>query len=138
MKYEDYIKEVALWLLAFGIALWLMVSCSPQYHFAKFQKKGGKIECKGDTVIKTLKTTIKGADGRIDTITEKVPYIEYMTRWETRYKYKTLKDSFETVRYQTKWHTKEIIKTKRIEKRNLWYIWLAIGIAIGLLTKRFL
>ncbi len=138
MKYEDYLKEVTIWLLAFGIGLWLLFSCSPQYHFNKFQKKGGKVECKGDTVIQTVTTTIKGKDGRIDTLIEKVPYIEYNTRWEVKYKYKTVKENNDVIKYKTKWKTKEVIKTKRIEERNLWWVWLIVGIVGGFFIKRLL
>lgn len=128
-------------LLIWGTMLMIFFSCSPEYHFNKFQKKGGKIECKGDTVIREITTTIKGKDGRIDTIREKVPVIEYKTRWETRLEYRLKHDSIEVIKYQTKWKTKEVIKTKKIEERSLWWLWFLLGlatpIALYLLIVRF-
>ena len=107
----------------------ILFSCSPEFHFNRFQKKGGKVECKGDTVIREITTTIKGKDGRIDTLVEKVPVIEYKTRWETKYEYKTKRDSIEVIKYQTKWKTKETIKTKRIEEDSWWWLWFLLGSA---------
>jgi hypothetical protein len=127
--------------IIWGTMLILLFSCSPEYHFNRFQKKGGKVECKGDTVIREITTTIKGKDGRIDTVREKVPYIEYLTRWETKWKYKIQRDSIDVIKYQTKWKTKEVIKTKRIEEDSLWWFWYILGIAtpiaLYLLIVRF-
>ena len=141
MRYDDILKGVALYILAFGMILILMLSCkTAEQHFEKFQKKGGKIECKGDTVIREITTTIKGKDGRIDTLVEKVPVIEYMTRYETKWMYKLKRDSIEVVKYDIKWKTKEVIKTKRIEEKSLWWLWFLLGaatpIALYLLLKR--
>jgi hypothetical protein len=135
MRYDDILKGVALYILAFGMILFLMLSCkTAEQHFEKFQKKGGKIECKGDTVIREITTTIKGKDGRIDTIREKVPYIEYKTRWETRWKYKLQRDSIEVIKYQIKWKTKEEVKIKRISHKSNVLLWFLLGVAtpIGL------
>jgi hypothetical protein len=141
MRYDDILKGVALYILAFGMILILMLSCkTAEQHFEKFQKKGGKIECKGDTVIREITKTIKGKDGRIDTLVEKVPVIEYMTRYETKWKYKLKRDSIEVVKYDIKWKTKEVIKTKRIEEKSLWWLWFLLGaatpVALYLLLKR--
>jgi len=121
-------------LLIWGVLLMILFSCSPEFHFNRFQKKGGKIECKGDTVIREITTTIKGKDGRIDTIREKVPYIEYKTRWETRWKYKLQHDSIEVIKYQIKWKTKEEVKIKRISHKSNVLLWFLLGVAtpIGL------
>ena len=134
MRYDDIVKGIMLWLLAMGLLAIVLFSCSPEFHFNRFQKKGGKIECKGDTVIREITNTIKGKDGRIDTLVEKVPVIEYKTRWETKYEYKTKRDSIEVIKYQTKWKTKETIKTKRIEEDSWWWLWYILGVAtpIGL------
>jgi hypothetical protein len=140
MRYDDILKGVALYILAFGMILFLMLSCSPEFHFNKFQKKGGKIECKGDTVIREITTTIKGKDGRIDTLIEKVPVIEYMTRWETKWKYKLKRDSIEVVKYDIKWKTKEVIKIKRNSRKSNVLLWFLLGaatpVALYLLLKR--
>ncbi len=129
MRYDDILKGFMLWLLGMGLLAIVLFSCSPEFHFNRFQKKGGKIECKGDTVIREITTTIKGKDGRIDTVREKVPVIEYKTRWEIRWKYKLQHDSIEVIKYQTKWKTKETIKTKRIEEDSWWWIWFLLGSA---------
>ncbi len=134
MRYDGLLKGVVLWVLGMLLLALILFSCSPEFHFNRFQKKGGKVTCQGDTVIREITTTIKGKDGRIDTVREKVPVIEYKTRWETRYKYKTQRDSIEVIKYQTKWKTKETIKTKRIEEDSWWWLWYILGVAtpIGL------
>ena len=134
MRYDHILKGFILWLLGMGLLAIILFSCSPEFHFNRFQKKGGKIECKGDTVIREITTTIKGKDGRIDTIREKVPYIEYKTRWETRWKYKLQRDSIEVIKYQIKWKTKEEVKIKRISHKSNVLLWFLLGVAtpIGL------
>jgi len=141
MRYDDILKGVALYILAFGMILLLMLSCkTAEQHFEKFQKKGGKIECKGDTVIREVTTTIKGKDGRIDTLIEKVPVIEYMTRYETKWKYKLKRDSIEVVKYDIKWKTKETIKIKRNSRKSNVLLWFLLGaatpVALYLLLKK--
>jgi hypothetical protein len=140
MRHDDILKGVALFLLAMGLLLITLVSCSPEFHFNKFQKKGGKIECKGDTVIREITTTIKGKDGRIDTLVKKVPVIEYMTRYETKWKYKLKRDSIEVVKYDIKWKTKETIKFKRNSRKSNVILWFLLGaatpVALYLLLKK--
>lgn len=141
MRYDDILKGVALYILAFGMILLLMLSCkTAEQHFEKFQKKGGKIECKGDTVIREVTTTIKGKDGRIDTLIEKVPVVEYKTRWETRWRYKIQHDSIEVEKYKIKWKTKETIKIKRNSRKSNVLLWFLLGaatpVALYLLLKK--
>jgi len=119
------------------ILILLLSSCrTASFHFDKFQKKGGKITCEGDTVIREITTTIKGQDGRIDTIINRVPYVEYLTRWQTKYKYKLQRDSIEVIKYETKYK----YKTNKVEVRSKsrWWIWLIVGAVVGFVARRLL
>jgi hypothetical protein len=107
MRKED--KELTFLLvlvLALGMWLGLLASCSPQYHMAKFIKKGGKI--KNDTTLVTFNDTIRinGKDSIIVRTVQAVcpemksPKTRYETRIEYRYKTKVEKAQ---VKYQIKY-----------------------------------
>lgn len=91
-------------------------SCkSAQWHLGKFHEKGGKIECDVDT-LKVIDTLIIDGDTTYlvrDSIIVK-SQIEYVTKWETKYKYKTIKEEQKTERKQIK----EDNKTDRKESDN--------------------
>ena len=120
-----------------SIYLLIMVSCSSSYHMKKFINKGGTI--KNDTTIVTLTDTIKGADGKDSiiyrTISVQCPeLVAPPTRFEIRYKYKTIRDSFETIKYITKFKYKESVKQAKIKKKGgFWYNLRFIGVILGLL-----
>jgi len=124
-----------------SIYLLILVSCSSSYHMRKFINKGGVI--KNDTTIVTLTDTIKGKDGKDSiiyrTISVQCPEIEApKTRWQTRieykYRYKTIRDSFETIRYIVKQDRKEAVKQAKISnKKGLAYNLRFIGIIAFLL-----
>lgn len=82
-------------VLALGMWLGLLASCSPQYHMAKFIKKGGKI--KNDTTLVTVNDTIRinGKDSIIvRTVQAVCPEMQApKTRFETRNERKTKEDS---------------------------------------------
>jgi hypothetical protein len=106
-----------------SIYLLILVSCSPNYHMRKFINKGGVI--KNDTTIVTLTDTIKGKDGKDSIIYRPISVqcpelVAPPTRFEIRYKYKTIRDSFETVKYITKFKYKEAVKTLKNEKKSSW------------------
>ena len=106
-----------------SIYLLILVSCSSSYHMKKFINKGGVI--KNATTIVTLTDTIKGADGKDSIIyhTFNIPCPELVappTRFEIRYKYKTIRDSFETIKYITKYKYKEAVKQAKITKKSSW------------------
>ena len=119
MNKED--KELTfLLVLAVALGMWLglLASCSPQYHMAKFIKKGGKI--KNDTTLVTVNDTIRinGKDSVIvRTVQAVCPEMEApKTRFETRieYRYKTIVE-----KAQVKWRTKYQIKyIKQQRKEN--------------------
>ena len=91
-------------------------SCkSAQWHLIKFHEKGGKIECDVDT-LKVIDTLIKDGDTTYlmrDSIIVK-SQIEYVTKWETKYKYKTAKQEEKTKRKEIS----EDGKTDRKESNN--------------------
>jgi hypothetical protein len=98
-----------------------LISCSAKFHQRKFIQKGGKIIC--DTTVVTVNTIIKGKDGKDSIIYREVsvkcPELQApLTRYEIRYQYKTIRDSFETIRYITKFKYKEAIKTIKNDKRK--------------------
>ena len=131
--------HLAFIVLSFLVSIYLliMVSCSPNYHMKKFINKGGVI--KNDTTIVTLTDTIKGADGKDSiiyrTISVQCPeLVAPPTRFEIRYKYKTIRDSFETIKYITKFKYKESVKTLKNEKKSSWGFNLRFwGVILGLL-----
>lgn len=125
---------IVIHILAIIGIMGLIWGCSPQYHFAKFQKKGGKIESKIDT-LKIIDTVVLNGDTVVSVrdsfIISNVPY--YLTKYEIKYKYKEKRDSFEVVKYQTKWKVKEVkIKEKATKSKSNWWLWLVVGIGVGL------
>jgi len=95
-----------------------VMSCSnarkAQQGYKKFIKFGGKI--KGDTIVFTVNDTIKGKDGKDSIIYRTVSTIcpEPVfppTRYEVRYRWKTVHDSLKIV----KWKVKYIYKTQKKE-----------------------
>lgn len=95
-----------------------VMSCSDarkaQQGYKKFIKFGGKI--KGDTVVVTVTDTVKGKDGKDSIIYRTVSTVcpEPVfppTRYEVRYKWKTVHDSLKIV----KWKVKYIYKTQKKE-----------------------
>lgn len=131
--------HLAFIIFSFLLSIYLiaLVSCSPNYHMRKFIKKGGVIE-QTEKVI-TLHDTIKGKDGKDSIIYRSfnIPCPELVappTRFEIRYKYKTIRDSFETIKYVTKFKYKEAVKTLKNEKKSSWGFNLRFwGVILGLL-----
>jgi hypothetical protein len=101
-----------------------VMSCSnarkAQQGYKKFIKFGGKI--KGDTIVFTVNDTIKGKDGKDSIIYRTVSTIcpEPVfppTRYEVRYRWKTVHDSLKIVKWKVKYiyktHKKEIKQEKK-------------------------
>jgi hypothetical protein len=118
MRKED--KELTFLLvlvLALGMWLGLLASCSPQYHMAKFIKKGGITKL--DTITFTISDTIRvnGKDSIIYRTFNKVcpemksPKTRYETRIEYRYKTKVEKA-------QIKYQIKYIKQQRKADKVN--------------------
>lgn len=123
-----------IWITCIGLIAMVLFSCSANYHFGKFLKKGGKIEQKTEYIETT--DTIK-VNGKDSVIVLKVPITcpEVQippTRQEIRYKYKLQRDSIKTVRYVTKWKTKEVVKVAKSENKKP-FNWFWIGLAVGFL-----
>lgn len=119
INYTHLATLVFMFLLS--IYLFFLISCSAKFHQRKFIQKGGKIIC--DTTLVTVNTTIKGKDGKDSIIYREVsvkcPELQApLTRYEIRYQYKTIRDSFETIRYITKFKYKEAVKTIKNDKRK--------------------
>ena len=143
---KKHIDEVLMIVYAIFVTviLFFISSCSPEFHLNKFKKKGGKIECKGDTT--TIEKIVKGKDGKDTTIylTEYVPTIEYRTKYEIRYDYKRFKDSLQAVKQMYKDSVKTVVKTEKIQgktevkiqrsKSRPW-LWLIIGFVLAHLLR---
>jgi hypothetical protein len=102
-----------------------VMSCSDarkaQQGYKKFIKFGGKI--KGDTVVVTVTDTVKGKDGKDSIIYRTVSTVcpEPVfppTRYEVRYKWKTVHDSLKIVKWKVKYIYKTQKKEIKQEKKN--------------------
>lgn len=94
------VRRVILLLLIIVVISLTSAGCkSPEKHLKAFHKKGGKIECKGDTVY--IEKVIKGKDGKDSIIyvptKEYIPQIEYRTKWQVRFDNKRFKDSLNAI-----------------------------------------
>ena len=134
--------HLASFLVAIILSIWLMflISCSANFHMRKFIKKGGVIEQTEKTILVTDTLRINGKDSIIfRTISVQCPELEApKTRWQTRieykYRYKTIRDSFETIRYIVKQDRKEAVKqAKTSNRKSLSYLVKFISVIVGLL-----
>ena len=141
MRKED--KEFRILIIcALLCAFWIgfLSSCSPQYHMAKFIKKGGKV--KNDTTLVTVNDTIRinGKDSVIvRTVSAVCPDWEApKTRYETRieYRYKTKVEKAE-IKWRTKYQIKYIKQQRKIETKNNKTLNLLL-IVVGLITLTIL
>lgn len=139
----DENKEFRLLILcALLCAFWIgfLSSCSPQYHMAKFIKKGGKV--KNDTTLVTVNDTIRinGKDSVIVRTVQAVcpeweaPKTRYETRIEYRYKTKVEKAK---IKWRTKYQIKYVKQQRKIETKNNKTLNLLL-IVVGLITLTIL
>jgi len=150
---EKYVFLGLIYFVALGLAF-VLNGCKASYHLKKADKHAKKALIKGATIQKdTVHTHSSDTTVLIDTldnyiyktmivkdtvyVTGDVQYI-YKTRYEVRQDNKT-------ERKKIKQDTKAAIKTnKHREKTNrkemsrvrLWWIWLLLGIIIGVLGMR--
>jgi len=111
-----------MWLLSFVLLMWVfsLQGCSSSYHLNKFYKKGGKLEpiervvTINDTIFKDGDTIIVPREVKVDCPEPKAP----PTRYEIRYKYKTLRDTLELIRYKTKIEYKERVRTLKTDVKT--------------------
>ena len=131
--------HLAFIIFSFLLSIYLiaLVSCSPNYHMRKFIKKGGVIE-QTEKVI-TLHDTIKGKDGKDSIIYRQVSIecpklVAPPTRYEIRYRYKTIRDTLKLIKYNTKYKYKEAVtQAKNTKKRGLAFNIRFLGVILGLL-----
>jgi hypothetical protein len=124
-----------IWLTTGCLIAMVLFSCSANYHFGKFLKKGGQVGTKIELVETTDTIRINGKDSVIlIKVPVTCPDVKIPpTRQEIRYKYKIQRDSIQTVRYVTKWKTKEVVKIAKSENKPKWWL-LLVGLILGLLT----
>jgi hypothetical protein len=123
-----------IWIAVLGLSLMLFYSCSANYHFGKFLKKGGTIDTTERIISVEKVIKVNGKDSIITVLMPlNCPEVQIpLTRQEIRYKYKIQRDSIETIRYVTKWKTKEVVKLAKVHKRKP-FNWFWIGLGIGLI-----
>lgn len=119
----------------------ILFSCSPDWHVRRAQFKQPDI-------LEMFNDTIKLTDVRLDTIyyadtfalvhtvtkrdtVIRVNYLKPDTRYETRWKYKTIRDTVRIKEKYTYKETKQEEKTERKESRSTWYWWLIFGVVLG-------
>lgn len=121
------------------ILLLLLTSCSAEWHFGKFIKKGGKVEPKIEVVEYTDTLRINGKDSiilvRVPVTCPdvKIPEPRWRTKLEYRYKYKIHRDTVRLDRDVVKYQYKE---KKVAEKRSNW-IWCYIAGVVSCIVIRF-
>ena len=126
----------------------ILSSCSPDYHIRRAKYKQPDI-------LQKWNDTIQLTDVRLDTIyyndtfqvvqtvtkrdtVIQTRYLKPQTRYETRWKYKTIKDTIRIKERYAYKETKQEEKTERKQSRSWWWLWLIIGfIGGGWLVNRF-
>jgi hypothetical protein len=127
------------------ILLLLLTSCSAEWHFGKFIKKGGKVEPKIELVEYTDTIKVNGKDSiilvRVPVTCPdvKIPEPRWRTKLEYRYKYKIHRDTVRLNRDVVKYQYKTV---KVQEKRSNWLYWFIAGLVVyavgSFLVKRVL
>ena len=141
------------------ILIVLLTSCSSDWHIrrAKF-KQPNILQQYNDTI--TLRNvridTVYYADtfAVVHTLTEydtiiQTRYLKPETRYEIRYRYKTITDTVKererTARIETRQdnrtertNARQENRTERTKSRRLWWLWLIVGFVGGIFTCRWL
>lgn len=120
MKINYTQLSTLVFFVLLSIYLMFLISCSAKFHQRKFIQKGGKIEQTEKTITVTDTIKVNGKDSIIyRQISVNCPeLVAPPTRYEIRYQYKTIRDSFETIRYITKYKYKEAVKTLKNDKKK--------------------
>jgi hypothetical protein len=160
---KDYSAFDVIMYFVLGVIFWTVIimhltSCqSPQRLLEKFHKRGGKIECKSDTVqIEKIVKDIHGKDSTIYiTIKEYYPEIVTKTRWQVRFDNKRFNDSLKNVRLMYSDSIKSALKqaknaqrndtkqvktkakheTKQTRAKSRWILWLIVGFVVAHLLR---
>ena len=124
---KKHIDEILMivYTVFLAVIIFYISSCSPQYHLNKFHKKGGKIECVGDTVQVKIPVPklIKGEIQYVDSLIE-IPCPETEinfppSKQEIRYRYrldkKALNDSVNLVKKKYDFDLKKADKDNKAE-----------------------
>lgn len=101
------------------VVMFILFSCSANYHLSKFVKKGGKIS--NDTTLVTYADTIRinGKDSIVYRDTRILcPELESpKTRWQTRIEYR-YKKAHDKIVYRTLYKTKKLyIKDQKVKSK---------------------
>lgn len=113
------------------ILLLILTSCSAEWHFGKFIKKGGKVEPKIEVVEYTDTIKVNGKDSIIlvripVTCPEvKIPEPRWRTKLEYKYRYKIHRDTVRLNRDVVKYQYKE---KKVADKRSNCFWWYISGV----------
>ena len=113
------------------ILLLILTSCSAEWHFGRFIKKGGEITPNIELVEYTDTIKVNGKDSIIlvrvpVTCPEvKIPEPRWRTKLEYKYKYKIHRDTVRLNRDVVKYKYKE---KKVDEKRSNWLWWYIAGV----------
>lgn len=121
------VAKLILFIIVGAIVWGFLFSCSAQYHLRKFEKKGGIIERKADTLtLQRLDSVlIHTKDSSFyryyvtnyDTIINKV-YIHTKTRQEIRFNYKRFNDSLRHELKKYKDSLRSTVKTHKIDVKK--------------------
>lgn len=124
------------------ILLLILTSCSAEWHFGRFLKKGGEVNPKIEVVEYNDTIKVNGKDSIIlvkvpVTCPElKMPETRWRTRLEYRYKYKVHRDTIRLMQTETKYQYKERkAEIKEANRRLSWYYWLIAGFVLNWVVR---
>lgn len=134
--------------LIFATILLMLASCTKDYHFNRFIKKGGQINPTIEWKTVTKSDTIQGKNGQdsIVYVTKQEPYavydIQYVPKWQVRFDNKRFEDSLKHIRKMYSDSLRNAVKSQRIEskteikttksKEKAGNRWSLVGVLFGL------
>ena len=113
------------------LLLLILTSCTAEWHFGKFIKKGGEVNTKIEVVEYTDTIKVNGKDSiilvRVPVTCPdvKIPEPRWKTKLEYKYRYKIHRDTVRLSRDVVKYQYKE---KKVAEKRSNWLWWYIAGV----------
>ena len=120
MKINYTQLSTLVFFVLLSIYLMFLISCSAKFHERKFIQKGGKIIC--DTTMVTVTDTLR-INGKDSIVYRQVSVncpelVAPPTRFEIRYKYKTIRDTLKVIKYNIKYKNKLAVKTLKNDKKK--------------------
>lgn len=113
----DLRKVIFMWvaLLISAVLIFLISACSPEYHKQKYFKKGGQFTCDIDTLKIIDSVIVDGATKYIvrDSLVVKTD-TKVVTRWQTKYQYKTIRDSVKAEVKHNRIDSRQEVKTIKV------------------------